>query len=135
MLFTLSKLLEKLVYKCTYNFLDANGLLFKSQYGFRSNHSCKHAVGELVGNIVKNHEMSENTIAIFLDLSKAFDTISHNLLLKKLDRYGIRGVAHDWFEHYLNDRQMKVKCKSGDPPNQYYSEYYLLEYGAPQGSC
>ena len=77
LLLTLSKLLEKLVYKYTYNFVDANGLLFKSQYGFRSNHSCEHAIGELVGNIVKNHEKSEHTIAIFLDLSKAFDMISH----------------------------------------------------------
>ena len=65
LLLTISKLLEKVVYKRPYNFLDTNGLLYKSQYGFRSNHFCEHAVGELVGNIVKNVENSKHTIAIF----------------------------------------------------------------------
>ena len=110
LLLTLSKFLEKIIYKHTYNFLDNNGLLFKSQYSFRSNHSCEHAIGELVGNIAKNHENAEHMIAIYLDLSKAFDTISHKMLLKKLDLYGICGTAHDWFEHYLLNRQMRVKC-------------------------
>ena len=127
LLLTLSKLLEKLIYKHTYSFLDSNGLLFKSRFGFRSNHSCEHAVGELVGNITKNHERSEHTIAIFLDLSKAFDTISHNLLPDKLELYGIWGTAHDWFKHYLSDRQMRVKCKSGDPSELCYLKYYPLE--------
>ena len=81
LLLTISKLLEKVMYKRTYNFIDSNGLLFNNQYGFRSNHSCEHAVSELVGNIVKNGENSKHTIAIFLDLSKAFDMISHNTLL------------------------------------------------------
>ena len=135
LLLTLSKLLEKIVYKRTYNFLDSNNLLFKSQYGFRSNHSCEHAVSELISNILRGLENSQHTIAIYLDLSKAFDTISHNVLMDKLSRYGIRGKANDWFKHYLRNRKMWTKCIAGDPPELSYSGYYDLEYGTPQGSC
>ena len=135
LLLTMSKILEELVYKRTYNYLDSNDLLLKSQYGFQANHSCEHAIGELVGNITKNYENSKHTIAVFLDLSKAFDMISHNMLLKKLDLYRIHGIAHEWFQHYLSNRQMRVKCKSGNPPETCYSTYCRLEYGALQGSC
>ena len=135
LLLTISKILEKIVYKRTYQFLDSNSLLFKSQYGFRTKHSCEHAVEELISNVLKNNENSKYTVAIYLDLSKAFDTISHNVLLQKLNKYGIRGKAHNWFKHYLENRYMRCKCTAGDPPQSEYSSYYELEYGAPQGSC
>ena len=84
LLLTISKQLEKIMYKRTYNFLDDNQSLCNSQYGFRNKHSCENAVQELIGNIIKNKENNQVTVAIYLDLSKAFDTISHNILLKKL---------------------------------------------------
>ena len=90
----------------TYNFLDTSGQLYSSQYGFRSKHSCENAISELIGQIVKGHERQEHTAAIFLDLSKAFDTLDHELLLKKLEIYRIRGIAFDWFSSYLTDRSM-----------------------------
>ena len=132
LLLTLSKLLEKIVYKRTYTFLEANDLLYNSQYGFRSKHSCDNAVQELTSSILKNNENKLYTIGIFLDLSKAFDTISHNMLLQKLSLYGIRGIPHDWFQHYLKGRQMRVKCTAGDPSNLEYSDYYAVEYGTPK---
>ena len=135
LLLTISKLLEKVVYKRTYNFLDQSNLLYNSQYGFRAKHSCKHAIEELSSKILKNKENGIYTIAIYLDLSKAFDTISHNMLLKKLNKYGIRGQAHNWFKHYLCNRTMRSKCTVGDPPETNYSTYRPLEYGTPQGSC
>ena len=135
LLLTISKILEKIVHKRTYNFLDSNDLLYNSQYGFRSNYSCEHAVGELISKVLKGLENSQYTIAIYLDLSKAFDTISHKVLLNKLSRYGIRGKAHDWFKHYLSNRKMRSKCIAGDPAELSYSEYHDLDYGAPQGSC
>ena len=85
------------MYSRTYNFLTEHDILFKSQYGFRRKHSCEHAVTELVGEICKGLENNKHTMAIFIDLSKAFDTISHELLLKKLMLYGIHGLALDWF--------------------------------------
>ena len=90
LLMTLSKILEKIIYKRTYQFLNTNGQIFNSQYGFRSNHSCENAVSELIGEIVKGFDQKKSTIAVFLDLSKAFDTLKHSILLEKLDRYGIR---------------------------------------------
>ena len=87
LLITISKLLEKLVYKRTYSFLTSNNSLYTSQYSFRSKHSCENAVTELVSEIVKNQSLQKHTIAIFLDLSKAFDTLQHDVLYKKLEKY------------------------------------------------
>ena len=79
LLITLSKLLEKLVHKRIYNFLDSNGIIYNSQYGFRPNHSCENAVSELLSVILKGYERNKSTVAVFLDLSKAFDTLSHEI--------------------------------------------------------
>ena len=106
LLLTMSKILEKLIYKRTYAFLNENNQIYHSQYGFRSKHSCKNAVGDLVSQILKNQQQNKYTAALFLDLSKAFDTLNHDLLLKKLEIYGVRGVALDWFKSYLNGRTM-----------------------------
>ena len=82
LLLTISKILEKIIYKRTYNFLDENGQLYSSQYGFSSKHSCENAISELIGHVVKGHDHKEHTAAIFLDLLKVFDMLDHNLLLK-----------------------------------------------------
>ena len=106
LLLTISKILEKLVYKRVYRFLNNNNQIYNSQYGFRSNHSCENAITELVSTIVKNLEDQKYTTALFLDLSKAFDTLEHDLLLQKLDKYRIRGTCLNWFKSYLNGHKM-----------------------------
>ena len=83
LLLTISKVLEKLIYIRTYSFLNESNQLYVSQYGFRNNHSCENAISELVGHILKKREQNESTACVFLDLSKAFDTIKHDVLLKK----------------------------------------------------
>ena len=135
LLLTMSKVIEKIVYKRTYNFLNESGQLYTSQYGFRSGHSCQDAVAELVGEITRNKDMGLHTIGVFLDLSKAFDTLEHQVLLDKLSKYGIRGTPLDWFRSYLTGRKLRVKCMIESTQKQEYSDYCDVEYGTPQGSC
>ena len=135
LLITTSKLLEKIMYKRVYNFLSETNQFYSSQYGFRSRHSCDQAINELLCTIIKNLEKQCITISLFLDLSKAFDTLEHSTILKKLDRYGIRGPALNWFKSYLTDRHLRVKCRTGENSVETTSDTYQVEYGTPQGSC
>ena len=123
------------MYSRTYNFLTEHDLLFKSQYGFRRKHSCEHAVTELIGEICKGMETNKHTMAIFINLLKAFDMISHDLLLKKLSLYGIHGLALDWFTSYLSNRTMQVKCSTSTSSSVQYSNTHNVQIGTPQGSC
>ena len=72
-------------------------------------HSCNQAVCELIGKIAKNTEKNWTTVCVFLDLSKAFDTLEHSVVFQKLERYGIRGTALDWFKSYQSNRKIRVK--------------------------
>ena len=103
LLITMSKVLEKIMYKRVCNFLNNNSLIYSSQHGFRNKHSCESAVGELIGNVCKGHEKGKHTLTIFLDLSKEFDTLSHNILFRKFQKYGIQGQALEWFRSYLSN--------------------------------
>ena len=91
LLTTISKILEKIMYQRVYSFLQNTGQIYSNQFGFRANHSCKHAVGQTVSSIVKGLENHHHVACMLLDLSKAFDTIDHKILLKKLELYGICG--------------------------------------------
>ena len=134
LLMTISKILEKIFYTRMYNFLTNSNQLYQSQYGFCAKHSCDHAVGELLSDIVKNLELNKPTVCLYLDLSKAFDTLLHTVILKKLERYGIRGKCLQWMESYLSNRKMLVKCRTdnGETIKSYPQE---VNYSTPQGSC
>ena len=135
LLLTLSKILEKIVYKRTIVFLDKHNILFNSQYGFQKKHSCSDAIMELVSEILKKNENGIYTACVFLDLSKAFDTLEPRILLEKMQRYGIRGVASKWFNSYLSNRKLRVRCGTEKDPGVSYSSLYDVDYGTPQGSC
>ena len=135
LLLTMSKILEKLMYSRTYKFLEVNNILFQSQYGFRTQHSCTDAICELTGEITKNKENGLYTIGVFLDLSKAFDTLPHTILLDKMNKYGIRGLANKWFASYLESRTLRVKCNVASGNNQTFSDDKIIDVGTPQGSC
>ena len=97
-------------------------------YSFRTNHSCKTAVGGLIGLIVQNLQHKKSTLRVFLDLSKAFHT--HKILLSKLERYGIRGSTLNFFENYLVNRTLRAKCNTTYEEKTQYSSYFPIEYGA-----
>ena len=80
---SISKVFERIVYNQLYSYLTTNGILFKSQYGFRKLHSTETAAIELTDTLLQNLDNGDIPIAIFLDLSKAFDTLDHAILLKK----------------------------------------------------
>ena len=135
LLLTLSKLLEKIICDKVYTFLDNTNQIYLSQYSFRSGHSCENAISELVSVVLKGFQSNKYTMGVFLDLSKAFDTLKHTILLDKLHYYGIRGTAHDWFCSYLSNRKMRVKCCVTSTGKTEFSEYEDITYGTPQGSC
>ena len=134
LLVTISKVIEKLIYKRMIKFIDKYNLLYDSQYGFRTKRSCEHAILELIGNILESKNLKQHACALFLDLSKAFNTLNHDILLEKLDKYGIRGICNNWFRSYLKDR--KLQCKINTVENKIMrSDTYNITYGTAQGSC
>ena len=109
--------------------------MYLSQYGLRQKHSCENAIQELLSSILKKKANKQYTAAIFLDLSKAFDTLDHKILLQKMEKYGIQGLVLDCFKSYLENRSMCVKSLVGTPPSLEISETYNIKYCVPQGSC
>ena len=88
--------------------LKRKKILSKHQYGFRRNRSTEHAILELTDKISKAMDEGKYTMGIFLDLSKAFDTVNLEILFKKLQHYGIRGICLQWFKDYLQERTQIV---------------------------
>ena len=122
------------MYTRTYTFMEKTNQFYDGQYGFRTKHSCENAVQNLLSDIVKSESLNKITKVVYLDLSKAFDMLSHPILFKKLYRYGIRGNSLEWFVNYLSNRHMTIKCATSSV-QMIYSDVFDVEYGAPQGSC
>uniref|UniRef100_A0A8C6SLB0 Reverse transcriptase domain-containing protein n=1 Tax=Neogobius melanostomus TaxID=47308 RepID=A0A8C6SLB0_9GOBI len=123
-----SKILEKLVYRRLHQHLIKNNILYNYQFGFRKCHSAHMALIELVDRIYTALGKKEFAIGVFLDLSKAFDTVNHNILLQKLHKYGFRDNVYIWLYNYLTNREQYVSIKNYD------SKKNSVEYGVPQGS-
>ncbi len=125
-----SKIIEKLMFNKITTFFNSKNLFYEHQYGFRANHSTIHPILHLLNQCAEstNHPHPEYTLAIFCDLSKAFDVISHDILLSKLDSYGIRGIANQWFKSYLSNRVQYVEIEG------LKSSYSEIKCGVPQGS-
>ena len=81
------------MYNRLYNHFTSNNLLYKKQFGFQSNNSTEYAILQFIRDISTLFEKGEYTLDVFIDISKAFDTIDHNILLKKLEIYGIKGIS------------------------------------------
>jgi len=125
---SISKVIEKVVHQQLYDYMSNNELFNNRQYGFRKNHSTEYATMEFVDHTMNEIDKGRIPFSIFLDLSKAFDTLDHKILLTKLAHYGIEGVQLNWFKSYLTDRTQYVRI------NNTLSDPVKVTTGVPQGS-
>ena len=123
-----SKILERLMYNRILSFINKHNILYKYQFGFRNNHSTNMALVILVDKILSAIDKGDLVVGVFLDFQKAFDTVNHGILLNKLYRYGIRGVAYSWLNDYLKGRKQFVSFSNKE------SEKLGINCGVPQGS-
>lgn len=123
-----SKILERLMYNRLYSFIIKHNIFYKYQFGFQKGHSTNMALIVLVDKIMSALDNGDFVLGVFIDLSKAFDTVNHKILLNKLYKYGFRGIVHEWLQSYLNNRKQYVifsNCQSSQ---------CSISCGVPQGS-
>ena len=123
------RLFEKLVYDQMYSYLNDNKLLYSKQSGFSSMHSVLSCLLKCTNDWYLSLDKGNFTSVTFIDLKKAFDTVNHEILLKKIYLYGIKDKEFYWFRSYLSHR--KQGCKVGG----YISTYEDITCGVSQGSC
>lgn len=123
-----SKIFESFVNKQLINYLESNHVLLDTQFGFRKKYSTKLALIDLISEICDNLDKGVLTFGVFIDLKKAFDTINHDILLKKLEHYGIRGLPLKWFTNYLTHRKQSVHINAASSNDK------DVQCGIPQGS-
>ena len=124
----LSKILEKCVHQQLMSYLEENNLLFCRQFGYRKKRSTELAASILLDDIRKEVDQGQLVGVIYLDLSKAFDTIAHSILLEKLTAYGINDCELAWLTSYLFHRSQQVVL------DNIRSESQQVNCGVPQGS-
>ncbi len=128
LLSSISKILEKIFAEKLIFHLTSNDLLYTHQYGFIPNRLAEHNLLHIVNYVTSALNDGNFCVGVFLDLKKAFDVCSHSILLKKLKKMGIKGVAYKWFENYLKGRSHKVDI------NGNLSEEEELNISVIQGS-
>ena len=123
----LSKIFERAVYnRIVFQFLTDNNILFHHQFGFRPGHSTSHALINLVNKIATAVDSNKYLARVFLDLSKAFDTLDHDILLTKLEAYGITDTALKWITDYFRHRKQFVHINESKTLPGILISYYLL---------
>ena len=123
-----SKIIEKVMYRRVYKFLEKYSILSSHQYGFRSGKSTTQAILEFLNFVYPTLDSGFNVVSVFCDFSKAFDSVDHSVLIYKLQHYGIRGFCLDWFRSFLTGRSQHVIVSGVTSDN------LLLTHGVPQGS-
>ena len=123
-----SKIFEKAMYYRIYSFFWKYKLINTNQFGFRSNYSSEHALISSIETIKKSLDIDEIVCGVFIDLQKAFDIVNHDILLEKLNHYGIRSKENNWFRSFLTNRKQYVSI------NGFFSQTKIVRCGFPQGS-
>ena len=128
LLSSISKIFEKFIFIQVSKYFEINNLIFNNQYGFRKKYSTEIAALHLIDCLNFQMDQMKIPLNIFLDLSKAFDTLNHDILLSKLKHYGIDGISYNLFETYIRNRSQYVKFESEN------SNELDIKRGVPQGS-
>ena len=128
LLSNLNKIFEKIMFKRISSFIEKYDILFDLQFGFRSKHSTSHALISITEKIRSALDNGNIACGIFIDLQKAFDTVNHDILIKKLYHYGFRGPINNWLRSYLTGRKQNVLI------NGFSSSDQPIKHGVPQGS-
>ena len=127
-LLSFNKVFEKLLYNRLYAYFDKINFLFKNQYGFRSGSNTTLAIFNVLTDFFYTFNNKLYTVAIFLDIQKAFDSVDKDILLLKLRKYGIRGISLKLMESYLTGRKQYIIL------NNHKSDLLNVQKGVPQGS-
>lgn len=123
-----SKILEKVMYNRLIPFLESHNILSATQFGFQKGKGINDAIWSFIKSVLDAKDNSDQTMGLFLDLSKAFDMVNHEILIRKLNKFGLRGLAENWFKSYLSDRKQLVEINSAKSSSK------IVEHGVPQGS-
>ncbi|KAL0148410.1 hypothetical protein M9458_056310 [Cirrhinus mrigala] len=125
----IGKIIEKVVFNQLNNYLNSNGYLDNFQSGFRPHHSTETALVKIINDIRLNSDSGKISVLVLLDLSAAFDTVDHNILLERLENWvGLSGMALNWFRSYLEGRGYYVSI------GEHQSKWTSMTCGVPQGS-
>ena len=124
-----SKILERIMYNRLFDYLNKHNMLYNKQFGFQKANSTDHAIIQLADQLIESFNNNKFTIGVFIDLSKAFDTVDHQILLKKLKHYGVVGINLKWFQSYLSNRKQFIKFNQTEETNT-----LNIKCGVPQGS-
>ena len=116
------------MYNRLLKYLSENSILYEKQYGFQTSHSTEQAILLLVNQLYQSFDESKFTLGILIDLSKAFDTVDHKILTKKLKSYGIKSCNLRWFESYLSNRKQFITYSDRQ------TNIESIRFGVPQGS-
>ena len=122
------KVLEHIVVSSVMNFVEDNNIICQEQHGFRKRRSCESQLIGFVDEVTDDLEKGKQTDVLIMDFSKAFDKVSHSLLIHKLSHYGITGQVTQWINNFLSDRRQSVLVEGA------LSTYVAVESGVPQGS-
>jgi len=128
-----SKIFEKVIYNRILQHTKENNIIVSDQYGFKSNRSTEVAIFKLTNQILSYINNKSSVCGIFCDLTKAFDTVNHDILISKLEHYGIIGRTNKLIKSYLSNRYQRVTIKTSHALN-YTSGWEVVKHGVPQGS-
>jgi len=117
-----------------YQYVHTDAILAPEQFGFRKESNIEKAIFSLTDSVLTSLNLRQQIGGIFCDLSKAFDCVSHEILLEKLRHYGIRGVSLNWFKTYITNRKQKVKITMQNLKHESFCRWETIKNGVPQGS-